>query len=82
MLFAELRSTTGESMLHVRNIFNFASWADMLDTLENCFYVPEYVLRILRNYLRKRSLFYKLLEGQRKIETMSRVAQLILGIRE
>lgn len=37
--------------LDVRNAFDFARLADVLDTLEKSFVVPGYPLRILRDYL-------------------------------
>ena len=61
--------------LDVRNAFNSVRWTDMLGTLENSFHVPSYLLRILRDYLKDRSLFYETLEGQRRMEITSGVAQ-------
>ena len=61
--------------LDVRNAFNSVRWKDILGTLDNTFNVPNYLLRILRDYLRNRSLLYETLEGQRWMEVTSGVAQ-------
>lgn len=61
--------------LNVRNTFNFVKWKNILRTLDNTFQVLSYLLRILKDYLRNRSLLYERLEGQRRMEVTSGIAQ-------
>lgn len=61
--------------LNVRNVFHSVRCADMLDTLENCFHLLDYLLCISRDCLRDCSLFYEALESQRRLEIASGVAQ-------
>lgn len=49
--------------LDVKNAFNSARWADILEALE-AFRVPEYLMRVIRDYLRDRSLVYETEDGQ------------------
>lgn len=61
--------------LDVKNAFNSASWGDMLGALKQSFRVPEYLMRILHDYLRDRTLIYDTKEGRRKIAVTAGVAQ-------
>lgn len=51
--------------LDVRNAFNSAKWDDMLDALD-AFQVPEYLLQVIRDYLKGRQLLYNTKEGLRR----------------
>ncbi|BET02091.1 Reverse transcriptase (RNA-dependent DNA polymerase) [Nesidiocoris tenuis] len=44
--------------LDVKNAFNSARWVDFIDALQNKFGVPEYLMRVMRDYLRGRTLSY------------------------
>ena len=61
--------------LDVRNAFNSARWTDILGALEDDFGVPDYLMRLLRSYLRERSLIFDTKEGQRSADVTSGVAQ-------
>ena len=50
--------------LDVRNAFNSTRCSDMLEALD-AFQVPEYLKRILRDYLKNRSLLDQTCEGQK-----------------
>ena len=66
--------------LDVRNAFNSASWSVMLRALEDVFHVPEYLLRILRSYLRDRELIFQTSDGpRRRIITAGAAQGSILG---
>lgn len=65
--------------LDVKNAFNSARWVDMLRALES-FRVPEYLMRVMRDYLRDRSLIYETEDGQcRKTVTAGAAQGSILG---
>jgi len=51
--------------LDVRNAFNSARWKDMLHALEVTFQVPEYLMRLIRDYLTDRYVTYETAEGKR-----------------
>jgi hypothetical protein len=61
--------------LDVKNAFNSASWGDMLGALEQSFRVPEYLMRILHDYLRDRTLIYDTEGGKRMIAVTAGAAQ-------
>ena len=60
--------------LDVRNAFNSARWTDMLEALD-AFQVPEYLKRILRDYLKDRRLLYQTCEGQKERTVTAGAAQ-------
>lgn len=45
-------------LLDVKNAFNSARWVDMLRVFKETFNVPPYLLRIIGNYLKDRSITY------------------------
>lgn len=51
----------------------------MLNPLENSFHLPNYLLRILNDYLIDSSLLNITLESQREMQTTSGVAQMIIS---
>lgn len=61
--------------LDVRNAFNSATWADMIDALEVRFSAPAYITRMIRSYLRDRVLIYKNSGRTRKKQITAGVAQ-------
>lgn len=61
--------------LDVRNAFNSLRWADIMTALRVRFCVPEYLQRILRDYLRERKLLYDTPEGRKSMEITSGAAQ-------
>lgn len=61
--------------LDVKNAFNSLRWSDILKTLEENFRIPEYLLRIIRDYLRNRELLYSTTDGQRRMRITSGAAQ-------
>lgn len=61
--------------LDVKNAFNSVKWGDLLDALEHQFRIPPYLLRILNEYLKNRTLIYETNEGQRRIAVTAGVAQ-------
>lgn len=61
--------------LDVRNAFNSARWADMLDALQATFLIPPYLLRMLQSYLRDRELVFETLDGPRYREVTAGAAQ-------
>ena len=52
--------------LDVKNAFNSLRWNDVLYALEHRFHVPEYLLRMIRDYLSERVLTYDTTEGPRE----------------
>ena len=60
--------------LDVRNAFNSARWTDMLEALD-AFQVPEYLKRILRDYLKNRCLLYQTCDGQKERTVTAGAAQ-------
>ena len=44
--------------LDVKNAFNSAKWSDILDALQLKFRIPRDLLRMIRHYLRDRTLRY------------------------
>lgn len=61
--------------LDVRNAFNSARWEDILDSLKNVFRIPDYLFRVIDNYLRDRRITYETLEGLITREITAGVAQ-------
>ena len=61
--------------LDVKNAFNSARWVDILEALERQFRVPEYLMRVLRSYLKDRTLLYDTRDGRRSVAVTSGVAQ-------
>ncbi|MBJ4722033.1 hypothetical protein JGF03_28795, partial [Salmonella enterica subsp. enterica serovar Anatum] len=61
--------------LDVRNAFNSVRWTDVLRALERDFAVPQYLLQIIGDYLRNRSLLYETAEGIKRRELTSGAAQ-------
>ncbi|CAB0007882.1 unnamed protein product [Nesidiocoris tenuis] len=61
--------------LDVKNAFNSARWKDMLEALEGTFKVPEYILRVLRSYLKDRTLEYETAQGWRRRDITAGAAQ-------
>lgn len=60
--------------LDVKNAFNSARWTNILEALAS-FRVPNYLLRMMDDYLKNRWLLYETKEGQRQKEITSGVAQ-------
>ncbi|XP_054280004.1 uncharacterized protein LOC128998059 [Macrosteles quadrilineatus] len=61
--------------LDVKNAFNSARWVDMLSALRNSFRVPAYLLRLIEDYLRCRTLNYETKDGSRTMDVTSGAAQ-------
>lgn len=61
--------------LDVKNAFNSARWSDILEALETTFRIPDYLLRMMRDYLRDRSLVYETLGGLRTRTVTAGAAQ-------
>lgn len=61
--------------LDVKNAFNSVRWKDALEAMKKDFKIPEYLMRIMRNYLKDRFLLYDTQDGQRKKELTAGVAQ-------
>lgn len=61
--------------LDVKNAFNCAKWSDMLRALGDTFQVPSYLLRMIGDYLKNRSLVYETKEGQRNKAVTAGAAQ-------
>lgn len=61
--------------LDVKNAFNSLRWVDVLQALENRFNIPAYLLRVIRNYLKQRTLIYDTVEGPRSREVTAGAAQ-------
>lgn len=66
--------------LDVKNAFNSARWKDMLHALEHTFKVPDYLLQVLKSYLKDRTLTYTTTEGDKtKVTTAGAFQGSILG---
>lgn len=61
--------------LDVKNAFNSLRWPDVLKAIEERFRIPQYLTRVIRDYLKNRVLIYNTTEGQRRIEVTSGAAQ-------
>lgn len=61
--------------LDVKNAFNSVRWSDMIEALHTQFRVPEYLMKMIRDYLRDRSLVYDTTEGPRTKEITAGAAQ-------
>lgn len=63
------------ALLDVRNAFNSMRWADLIEALENKYRIPEYLLRMIRSYLKDRVLVYHTTEGEKQKKLTSGAAQ-------
>lgn len=61
--------------LDVKNAFNSAKWVDIIDALKNNFNIPGYLMRMVEDYLRDRSLIYNTRDGTRRKEITAGAAQ-------
>lgn len=61
--------------LDVKNAFNSAKWVDIIEALQRQFNIPEYLLRMIDDYLHDRSLIYNTANGRRRKEVTSGAAQ-------
>lgn len=61
--------------LDVKNAFNTARWSNIMDALRRTFKVPQYLLRMVRNYLKDRVLLYDTSDGPRRREVTAGAAQ-------
>lgn len=61
--------------LDVRNAFNSARWCDILNALETTFSVPQYLMRMVKCYLKDRELIYDTTEGPHRKEITAGAAQ-------
>lgn len=61
--------------LDVKNAFNSARWIDILEALRDTFGIPNYLLRIFRDYLKDRAINFETAEGMRTREITAGVAQ-------
>lgn len=61
--------------LDVKNAFNTVRWNDIIQTLEERFRVPDYIVRIVSDYLSDRKLIYETTDGTRMRKITSGVAQ-------
>ena len=60
--------------LDVRNAFNSVKWDNMINALEK-FKTPEYLLRIMKSYLKDRVLIYDTVDGPKKKRITAGAAQ-------
>ncbi|XP_018792198.1 PREDICTED: uncharacterized protein LOC108970924, partial [Bactrocera latifrons] len=61
--------------LDIRNAFNSAKWANMIDALESRFKTPLYLMKMIRSYLKDRKLLYDTSDGPKSKEITSGAAQ-------
>lgn len=61
--------------LDVKNAFNSAKWSDMMNSLEHTFNVPKYLLRMIDDYLRDRTLLYSTKTGNKQAAVTAGAAQ-------
>lgn len=61
--------------LDVKNAFNSVRWSAILEALQERFATPEYLMRIIRSYLRDRELRYETTEGWRTMRITAGAAQ-------
>lgn len=61
--------------LDVKNAFNSLRWKNVLQALEQNFAVPQYLMRIIGDYLRDRVLLYNTSGGPREYKVTSGAAQ-------
>lgn len=61
--------------LDVRNAFNSARWADIIAALESRFRVPQYLMRMIRSYLKNRILMYETENGMVRKQVTAGAAQ-------
>ena len=61
--------------LEVRSAFNSARWPDMLAALEEVLGVPNYLLRMIKSYLREGELRFNAADGPFNKEITGEVAQ-------
>lgn len=61
--------------IDIRNAFNSAKWANMIDALESRFKTPLYLMKMIRSYLKDRKLLYDTSDGLKSKEITSGAAQ-------
>lgn len=61
--------------LDVKNAFNSLRWKDVLQALRENFKVPEYLMRMIKDYLSERILLYNTTGGHREYKVTSGAAQ-------
>lgn len=61
--------------LNMRKTFNSATWGNMLQAMEETFFVPGYLMRVVNNYLKDHSLLYQTRKGQLKIMVIAGAEQ-------
>lgn len=61
--------------LDVKNAFNSLRWTDVLQALKENFAVPEYLMRMIKDYLRDRVLLYDTSGGPKEYKVTSGAAQ-------
>lgn len=61
--------------LDVKNAFNSVRWHDAIHALEQDFGVPEYLIRIIEDYLRDRSITYLTADGEKHRRITAGAAQ-------
>lgn len=61
--------------MDVKNAFNSLRWSDVLQSLRERFAVPEYLMQIIKDYLRDRILVYNTTDGPEQHRVTSGAAQ-------
>lgn len=61
--------------LDVKNAFNSLRWKDILKSLRERFQVPQYLMRVMEDYLRERILLYDTVNGRKQYKVTSGAAQ-------
>lgn len=61
--------------LDVKNAFNSVRWTDILEALRRHFHTPEYLVRVIEDYLWDRVLLYETTDGPKSVEVTAGVAQ-------
>ena len=61
--------------LDVRNAFNSARWVDIVEAFSGTFALPSYLLRVVKDYLRDRSITYVTTNGEKTRRLTAGVAQ-------
>lgn len=59
----------------VKNAFNSIRWEDAINAMKNDFHFSNYLLRIMRNYLKDRFLIYNTQDGLKRRQLSSGMAQ-------
>ena len=66
--------------LDVRNAFNSASWKDIMNALDSRIHTPKYLVRMIGDYLRERTLIFETEEGiQNRLVTAGAAQGSVLG---